>query len=165
MFVTSCNYYCSKCSKWRPSPWKQARRCHHHSLVALWTTICLLYARPDHIQMLMQLVFQKFQSGLCLSFCCKLFYGYVSSKSSNSYSLSQIKCDSLCTDQFPWLMSSDVDGWNKVNWYPVLSKFINYILIPKGCRLFVDLLYQVIWKCNSGPVFWTTVYVLLAIKQ
>jgi len=36
---------------------------------------CLLYAKPDCTQTLLQLVFHKFQkimqSGLCLSFCCK----------------------------------------------------------------------------------------------
>jgi len=42
----------------------------------------LLYARPDRTQTLLQLVFQKFQKSLSL--CCKFFYRFVSSKSSNS---------------------------------------------------------------------------------
>jgi len=50
---------------------------------------CLQYASSERTQTLLQLFFQKsqkvMQSGLCLSFCCKFFHGFVSSKSSNSY--------------------------------------------------------------------------------
>jgi len=46
---------------------------------------CLLYARPDRTQMLLQLVFQKLQKSFKLVFCCKFFHGSVSPKSSNSY--------------------------------------------------------------------------------
>jgi len=95
---------------------------------------CLLYARPDRTQMLLQLVFQKFQksfkfhSVLCLFFCCKFFHSSVSSKSSNSCRFKNVI---RCTDQFPWLAVWCRPRWhrngNKVSWYPVLSKFISYL--------------------------------------
>jgi len=87
-------------------------------------------------------VSKTIQSGLSLSFCCKFFHRPVSSKYSNSYRFLKTKCDSLCIDPFLWLASSDVDGCNgnKVSRYPVLSKFISYIL--EDCIHFVDLLYQ-----------------------
>jgi len=90
---------------------------------------CLLYSvhqtRPhsDAAAVGLSKVSKDIQSGLCLSFCCKFFHESVSSKSSNSCRFLKIKRDSFCTDPFPSLESSDIDGCNgnKVSWYPVSS--------------------------------------------
>ena len=75
------------------------------AIVSRFIDNCLLYARPDHTQMLLQLVFQMFQkiiqSGLHLSFCCEFFDESVSSEIFKFVQILKIKCNSLCTDPFP----------------------------------------------------------------
>jgi len=131
--------------------------------------------QTDCTQTLLQLVFQRFQvikSGLCLSFCSKFFHRLVSSKSSSLYRFSKIKCDSHCTDPFPWLVSSDVDccNGNKVSWYTVLSKFTHShlswssiipYLLPPSFTIHVILLVQftslTVFFYNLSPSFlWST---------
>jgi len=108
---------------------------------------CLLYARPDHTQTLLQFVLQVskvIQCGLCLSFCCKFFHGSVSWKSSNSYRVLKNKMWFSLHKPISVIALSDVDGCNgnKERWYPVLSRFITYI--PEDlCRFAVPKIINI----------------------
>jgi len=99
---------------------------------------CMLYARPDRTQTLLQLVFQKFQK----SFTVIFVYPFVANSFTDRLAPNLLthrdfkqKCDSLRTDPFPRLASSDVDGCNG-------NKVSSFIKIREDCSLFVDSLYQ-----------------------
>jgi len=129
---------------------------------------CLLYTRPNRTQTLLQLVFQSLKNHSKWSFSIllfKFFHGFVSSNSSKSYRFLKIKCDSLCTDPFPLLASSDVDAYNgnKVSWDPVLSKFISYI--PEDCRHFVNMLNQKLLIFNNICLLFENVTVYMIQSQ
>jgi len=66
---------------------------------------CLLYARPDHTQTLLQFVFQKFQRSFKVTFVyhfvANSFTGLLAPNLQTHW-LSKIKHDSLCIDAFPW---------------------------------------------------------------
>jgi len=74
------------------------------SIVSRFIDNCLLYTSLDHTQVLLQLVFQKFQKSFKVVFVYTFVansFGFVSSKSFNLYRFLKIECVSLYTDPSP----------------------------------------------------------------